>query len=141
MPVTTTMRYAGNCQLTPVESRCSQTYRHHEASREAIEIAFDRVLSEHMKKRKKFGFRAAKLGRKTGTLQDDVPTKSFMQRFLDLFEPSVPLTTIVNDGVIYLLLSFWAAGTQYATQDPTGPFVVTIGSSIFSFVCRDIAPS
>ena len=117
----------------------SQTYRDHEASREAIEDAFDRVLSEHMKKRKKFGFRAAKLGRRTGALQDDVPNKSLVQRFLELFEPSVPMTTIVNDGVIYLLLSFWAAGTQYATQDPTGPFVVTIGSTVFPFVSRDIA--
>lgn len=114
-------------------------YRDHETSREAIEMAFDRVLTEHMDKRKKFGFRAAKFGRKTGALEEEGQRKSRLQKFMELFEPSVPLTTIVNDGVIYLLLSFWAAGTQIATADPTGPFVVAIGKNANAITRADVS--
>eukprot|EP00210_Caulerpa_lentillifera_P007570 g7230.t1 len=106
-----------------------ETYRHHDPSREAIELAFDAVLEEHIQKRKKYGFQPAKLGQKNKDMSDaETPQRrSLVSRIRNWFEPAVPLTTIVNDGVIYLLLGCWAAGTQYVTSDPTGPFVVAMG--------------
>lgn len=115
---------------TPI-SRTLQTYRHHDPSREAIELAFDAVLEEHIQKRKKFGFQPAKLGQKNKGVEADPPRRSIFERIGSAFEPAVPLTTIVNDGVIYLLLGLWAAGTTYVTADPTGPFVIAIGVSQF----------
>ena len=49
-----------------------QTYRAHEASREAIELAFDAILQEKMKVRAKYGFRPPRTGRKTDAAGDDL---------------------------------------------------------------------
>ena len=49
-----------------------QTYRAHEASREAIELAFDAILQEKMKVRAKFGFRPPRTGRKTDAAGDQL---------------------------------------------------------------------
>ncbi len=50
----------------------AQTYRAHEASREAIELAFDAILQEKMKARAKYGFRPPRTGRKTDAAGDDL---------------------------------------------------------------------
>ncbi len=49
-----------------------QTYKSHERSREAIEMAFDSILQEKMKVRHKQGFRPPRRGRKTD-LEGDAP--------------------------------------------------------------------
>ena len=53
-------------------SVCVQTYKSHERSREAIEMAFDSILQEKMKVRHKQGFRPPRRGRKTD-LEGDAP--------------------------------------------------------------------
>lgn len=102
-----------------------ETYKHHEASREAIEWAFDSVLNDKMKSRQKYGFRPPKTGRKTDVEGD--PKQGFLETLKGFIEPSVPKTTIVNEGFIYFMLACWAAGTQHATGDPTAPFVLAMG--------------
>jgi len=47
------------------EGACSQTYKSHERSREAIEFAYEAILKQDMKRRQKYGFKPPKLGRKT----------------------------------------------------------------------------
>lgn len=88
------------------------------------------MLEECIQKRKKYGFQPVKLAKRGGPVAEP-PRQSIFQKVRNVFETSVPLTTIVNDGVIFLLMSFWAAGTQYATSDPTGPFVVALGFSVW----------
>lgn len=88
-------------------------------------MAFDAVLNHKMKSRQKYGFRPPKTGRKTDV--DGEPKQSILDTIKGLLEPSVPTTTIVNEGFIYFMLACWAAGTQHATGDPTAPFVLAIG--------------
>ncbi|GAB4816192.1 hypothetical protein N2152v2_003238 [Parachlorella kessleri] len=128
-----------------------EQYKAHEPSREAIELAYEKVLAEHMKRRKEGGFRPPQKGRR-GDVRGDAPVSlegefpallllqgvgwvsmglcflnsfvggagrgalwgivslklSLWQQLLDKFEPSVPGTTIVNDGSIFLALGLWA---------------------------------
>lgn len=48
------------------------------------------------------------------------PPCSLWQRVRSMFEPSVPGTTLVNDGSIFLALGIWAGWTA-AASDPTLP--------------------
>lgn len=47
-----------------------QTYKRHERSREAIELAYDSILQEKMKVRHKYGFQPPRRGRRSD-LQGD----------------------------------------------------------------------
>jgi ATP-dependent HslUV protease ATP-binding subunit HslU len=111
-----------------------QTYRAHEASRESIELAFDAILQEKMKVRAKYGFRPPRTGRKTDAAGDDlvrlchtqgswrapvpglrraeglrggVQPRGFIGNIVERLEPSVPSTTVVNDGSIFAALGLW----------------------------------
>ena len=60
------LRHLANFPMTvPV-----QTYKRHERSREAIELAYDSILQEKMKVRHKYGFQPPRRGRRTD-LQGD----------------------------------------------------------------------
>lgn len=99
-------------------------YRQHEPSKESIELAFDDILQEKMKVRHRFGFRPPQRG-KRGEVQGDAPRLSLWQQIRGKFESSVPGTTLVNDGSIFVALGIWAAW-QAASSDPTLP----IGAAI-----------
>lgn len=89
-------------------------------------MAFDTLLQECIKRRVKYGFKPAKTGRKTDVLGE--PEKeSIFKRFRSIFEYTVPLSTIINDGFIYLLLAGWTGGTMQASADPTAPIVIALG--------------
>lgn len=61
-------RLPGFC-LVQCPMKCAeqpaQAYKRHERSREAIEMAYESILNQDMKKRQKYGFKPPKLGRKT----------------------------------------------------------------------------
>lgn len=67
-----TLLYALHTNTAFSCSVCVQTYKSHERSREAIEMAFDSILQEKMKVRHKQGFRPPRRGRKTD-LEGDAP--------------------------------------------------------------------
>jgi ATP-dependent HslUV protease ATP-binding subunit HslU len=94
-------------------------YSQHEPSRESIELAFDTILQQKMKVRHRFGFRPPTRG-KYGEAKGDELKQSIWQIIRSKFEPSVPSTTLVNDGSIFLALGLWAAW-QAASSDPTLP--------------------
>lgn len=94
-------------------------YRGHEPSRESIELALDAILKEKMKARHRFGFRPPQRGKRSDA-QGDAPRISPWQKIRSIFEPSVPATTLVNDGSIFVALGLWAAW-QAASSDPTLP--------------------
>ena len=95
-----------------------EQYRSHDASRESIELALDAILQEKMKSRHKYGFQPPQRGKK-GEAEGERKV-SLWQQFKQLFEPSVPVTTLVNDGSIFFALGLWAAW-QAASSDPTLP--------------------
>lgn len=96
-----------------------EQYNRHEPSRESIELALDAILQEKMKVRHREGFRPPTRGRR-GEAQGDAPRLSLWERVRSYFEPSVPATTLVNDGSVFVALGVWAAWTA-AASDPTLP--------------------
>lgn len=98
-------------------------YKSHGPSRESIEQAFDSILQEAMKDRHRLGFRPPQRGRKGDAAGDG--KRTLWARFSGLFEPSVPSTTLVNDGSIFVALALWAAW-QVDTLDPTLPLALTL---------------
>ena len=143
-------------------------------------MAFDRVLKTSYEERQKHGFRPPKMGRKTdaaakpvrlhlhaGSMLDSglaadtcvLQRLTLAEQLRSRLEPSVPGTTLINDGSIYLAMGAWCAWlalaqdvhrpartTRQATcacraaiqsaaaQDPTLPIVFSFGYSVYSFV-------
>ena len=52
-----------------------QTYKGHERSREAIELAYDSILQEKMKVRAKFGFQPPQRGRRRDLQADPLVSR------------------------------------------------------------------
>ena len=61
-----------SAQTVPNAARASlvQAYKRHERSREAIEMAYESILAQDMKKRQKYGFKPPKMGRRTDAQAD-----------------------------------------------------------------------
>ena len=89
-----------------------------------MELAFDAILKEKMRLRHKLGFRPPRSGRKSDVTGDALKP-SLAARFTGLFDPAVSITTVVNDGAIFLALAVWAAWQANST-DPTLPLVGAI---------------
>lgn len=105
-------------EIQEARNYLSEQYKQHEPSRESIELAFDTILKSKMKIRHKYGFQPPKTGKRSDV--DAAPKVSIWQRIKDVFEPSVPGVTLVNDGSIFVALALWAAW-QAASSDPTLP--------------------
>eukprot|EP01024_Parvocaulis_polyphysoides_P061166 TRINITY_DN6749_c0_g3_i1.p2 TRINITY_DN6749_c0_g3~~TRINITY_DN6749_c0_g3_i1.p2 ORF type:complete len:297 (-),score=41.94 TRINITY_DN6749_c0_g3_i1:574-1416(-) len=93
-------------------------YKPHEASREKIEWAFDKILSEKYSERHKLGFRPPRRGKKGEAVAQK--KRNLVERFKDLLEPDVPTSTLINEGIIYIVLATWAA---IQVKDPTLPLL------------------
>ncbi len=83
LQVTQRLPCAATAAMCGLESGClalpclPQQYKSHEPSREAVELAFEKVLSEHMKRRKAGGFRPPQRG-KRGEVQGDAPVSTLL---------------------------------------------------------------
>ena len=77
-----------------------------------------------MRLRHKLGFRPPRSGRKTDVAGDALKP-SLGARLAGVFDPAVSVTTVVNDGAIFLALAVWAAWQANST-DPTLPLVGAI---------------
>lgn len=133
-------------------------YGDHSPSREAIELAMDAVLSEAMKERHRWRFdpdpsrraaakaRAARRGGSgAADLAEDVAgdageaavreererVLSRWERVVDRFEPHVPLSTVVNEGLTYGALAAWCWWQTASIRDPTLPLGVAAAYAIF----------
>jgi ATP-dependent HslUV protease ATP-binding subunit HslU len=104
--------------LTPLK----QTYKRHERSREAVELAFDAILKEKMKERQALGFRPPRArGARGGRPGRPTPKKerrsfsgtafgaAFLDRFGNWIDPSASVITLINDGTIFAVFGLWAA--------------------------------
>lgn len=96
-----------------------EQYTGHDPSRESIELALDCILQEKIKVRHQKGFQPPQRGKRSDAAGDEAKL-SLWQRVRQLFEPSVPGTTLVNDGSVFLALGIWAGWTA-AASDPTLP--------------------
>jgi hypothetical protein len=107
-----------------------EQYSLHRPSVEAIELAEDKILKDSFKDRLQHGFRPIKKGGAKG--RADGSKKSLVQRFVDIFEPTVSNTQIINDGAIFVALGIWAAW-GYAVSDPAIPTAIAIAYCIYKF--------
>lgn len=61
-----------------------------------------------MNVRHKDGFRPPRTGRRTDVVLLDANRKpSLAKRIASLFDPTVTMNTIINEGVVFFLLAFW----------------------------------
>lgn len=74
-----------------------QTYKRHERSREAIELAYDSILQEKMKVRHKYGFQPPRRGRKTD-LEGDPLVRPFCLPYSAHYELSACSTSSIDIG-------------------------------------------
>jgi len=106
-----------------------EQYKWHEASRESIEMSFEKILALKMADRHKHGFRPPSTGRKSDVQGEAEPT-NLGDRVKEALEPDLPLATIVNEGVIYLALAIWA-GVQSVAADPILPLGLGFGFAAY----------
>lgn len=96
-----------------------EQYQGHEPSREAIELAYEAIIDQDFKARRKYGFQPPSTGRKTD-LRGDEQKKNLVELFKERLEPALSAAAIVNDGAIFAILGLWAA-IMSSTYDPTLP--------------------
>lgn len=82
-----------------------QRYKWDEPSREAIEAAFDTLLQTHYKQRQKLGFSPPGLRGRGGPRDDAKP--SLVGRVKALFDPTVTMRTIINEGAVFGAFALW----------------------------------
>lgn len=97
----------------------AEQYQGHEPSREAIELAYEAIMEQDLKDRRKYGFQPPSSGRKSD-LRGDEKKKNLVELFKERLEPALSAAAIVNDGAIFAILGLWAA-VMSTTYDPTLP--------------------
>jgi hypothetical protein len=128
----------------------SERYRLHAPSREAIELAFDALLQEHLQDRSRFGFRPPATGmsrRGRGVFGAGVGSgggkaasasssglSALLSKFRSLWDPTVTTRTIINEGSVFAALAVWAlfAGEQ------SFPTVAAVAYCIYQFKTKRV---
>lgn len=156
---------AGFEEIQDARNYLYEIYRWHEPSREAIELAFDTIVQEKLKVRHKLGFQPIRMGRRGGVIGEMRAT--WDKKFNDLFDPTITVRTLINEGVVFMMLGLWAmfstdqsfplAGSfaysvykfqqKRVKRDPEGPFLAgnpIVGAILstvfnFAFVCGLLA--
>lgn len=106
-----------------------EEYRWHEPSRESIELAFDSIIKEKFKHRQSNGFQGpgGVRGRRLGDTGGGA--SSLSRRISDLFDPTITLRTLANEGLVYLGLALWVL----SSTDPSFPMAGAFAYSVYKF--------
>lgn len=80
-------------------------YKWDEPSREAIEAAFDTLLQTHYKQRRKLGFQPSGVHGRSAPRAVQAPT--VVDRVKALFDPTVTMRTIINEGAVFGAFALW----------------------------------
>eukprot|EP00877_Chromochloris_zofingiensis_P009418 jgi/Chrzof1/472/Cz01g17020.t1 len=109
-----------------------EQYKLHEPSKDAIELAFDTVLQEKLKRRHKFGFKPPK----TGSRKDVVGEEriSLWQRVLDLFDNTVTTRTLINEGFVFGIFALWTL----FSSDQSFPLAGAFAYSVYQFQTKRV---
>ncbi|KAF5832701.1 hypothetical protein DUNSADRAFT_11345 [Dunaliella salina] len=110
-----------------------EQYRWHEPSRESIELAFEAILKETYKARRRFGFRPPRTGRREDIIGDpDVVPLS--KKIRNMFDPTVTARTLVNEGAVYIGLALWTL----FSSDQSFPLAGAFAYSVYRFQSKRI---
>lgn len=109
-----------------------EQYKWHEPSREAIEMAFDRLLQKHMGERFKFGFRPPRTGRRSDIIVDRRST--LWDGVVALFDPTVTARTLVNEGAVFGAFALWVL----FSSDQSFPLAAAFAYSVYQFQSKRV---
>lgn len=87
-----------------------QEYQEHERSREHVEAAFERIVSQSFQERQKKGFRPARL-RSGKAPPPPPPPPTVFSRLKSLLDPSVTLASAARDTLMFTALALWSGFT------------------------------
>ncbi len=84
-------------------------------------------MQEKMKVRHKKGFSPPRTGRRG----EAIPERQIspLQRFLSLFDPTVTMRTIINEGAVFGAFAFWVL----FSADQSFPLAATLVYSVYQF--------
>ena len=99
------------------DGTAAQEYRNHEASREHVELAYERIMSQSFLSRQKKGFRAGR-GKRGERVKYEIPP-TFVEKVKDLFDASVTMATFARDMVAFVVFGAWSAGSFPLNNAPT----------------------
>lgn len=108
-----------------------QEFQAHEASREHIEAAYERIVSSSFKNRRKQGFRPGRT--KRGKQVDFEAPPTLAERLKAAIDPTATLVTLVNESVIFGLLGVWSAATIPLNVLPT---MLTFAVSVWKMLSK-----
>lgn len=97
---------APHAWLTGGEDR-AQEYREHEASREHIELAYEQIVAQSFRDRRKKGFRPSR-GKRGERVRYEVPP-GWLGRLRGLVDPSVTVASAARDLVMFCAVALWSS--------------------------------
>jgi hypothetical protein len=103
-----------------------QEYREHEASREKVELAYERIVNESFRMRKRKGYRPSR-GKRGEKVAFELPP-TWSERVLDLVDKGVTAADAARDMLIFTALGVWAA---FAFPINAAPTMFTLLFAVF----------
>ena len=94
-----------------------QEYRAHEASREHVELAYERIVNESFKARQRKGYRPGRGKRGERTAYEMPPT--LVERFTRLVDMGVTAADAAKNMVVYTALALWGGFAYPLNAAPT----------------------
>lgn len=94
-----------------------QEYREHEASREHVELAYERIVNESFKARQRKGYRPGRGKRGEREAYELPPT--ILERFTGMLDKGVTAADAAKDMVVYIALALWAGFAYPLNAAPT----------------------
>jgi len=102
-----------------------EEYKWHEPSREAIELAYESIIAQNLKARKETGYNAGIPGRR-GVVDYDPSRESLPRKVASMFDPTVTLTTLINEGIVFAGLALWCLTTSDQSFPLAGAFAYSV---------------
>jgi hypothetical protein len=109
-----------------IQFRGVQEYRSHEASREHVELAYEKIVSQSFRARQKKGYRASR-GKRGERVKYEIPPTR-LERLTGLVDPSVTLSSGLRDIVFFLVIGVWMSFVYPLHAAPT---MLLFGYAVF----------
>jgi hypothetical protein len=103
-----------------------QEYQEHEASREKVELAYERIVNESFRRRQRKGYRPGR-GKRGGKVAFDVPP-TWSERLVGIVDKGVTAADAARDMLVFGALGVWAA---FAFPFNAAPMMLTLLFAVF----------
>lgn len=103
-----------------------QEYAEHERSREHVEAAYEKIVSQSFKARQKKGYRPGR-GKRGDRVAFEIPP-SRLQRLLSCVERGTTLASFARDYLVYIVLGIW---NMMSFPLNSAPLLIMCGWAVF----------